>query len=79
MNDGILLGLNADGNEVWAYMISCAADWRDVPGTHAVLLTAPSNLDVVAHWDTGIQGNTLVGRYAFVYDALVEEAKGNTG
>ncbi|KAF2702526.1 hypothetical protein K504DRAFT_508948 [Pleomassaria siparia CBS 279.74] len=44
-------------------------------GTRAVLLNTPSGLDVVAKWDGGIQGKTLAERYAFAYDALLEEAK----
>ncbi|KAF2702540.1 hypothetical protein K504DRAFT_454232 [Pleomassaria siparia CBS 279.74] len=37
---------------------------------------APLGLDVVATWDAGIRGDTLAERYAFAYNALVEEAKG---
>ncbi|KAF2702498.1 hypothetical protein K504DRAFT_508961 [Pleomassaria siparia CBS 279.74] len=44
-------------------------------GTQTVRLISPPTLDLIAHWDAGIKGNTLEERYAFAYDAVVKEAK----
>ncbi|KAF2709859.1 hypothetical protein K504DRAFT_501165 [Pleomassaria siparia CBS 279.74] len=47
----------------------------DVPSFNCMALYKLSDLNYIAAWDSGIPGDTLAERYAFIYDALVEEAK----
>lgn len=53
-------------------------DRRTAPDVRAVLVTGLLSLAEVREWDSGIQGNSLADRYAFAYDVLVAEAKGDT-
>ncbi|KAF2706210.1 hypothetical protein K504DRAFT_505164 [Pleomassaria siparia CBS 279.74] len=50
-------------------------DQTDFPLLECIILYALNNLDDIAYWHTSIQGSTLAERYAFIYDALVEETK----
>ncbi|KAF2702375.1 hypothetical protein K504DRAFT_447449 [Pleomassaria siparia CBS 279.74] len=50
-------------------------DATDVPSFNCMALYKLLDLNYIAAWDGGIPGNTLAEQYAFIYDALVEEAK----
>jgi hypothetical protein len=54
-------------------------DRRAAPDVRAVLVTGLDSMAEVVAWDMGIKGNTLETRYAFVYDVLVAETKGDSG
>lgn len=95
--DGMWIGKDGAGNEVWASLVvgpslnyACDGPHRafiqfqvledksDVAGVHAIILTGLPTLDTVAEWHEGITGGNNSDRYTFIYDALVQEAKGNT-
>ncbi|KAF2702962.1 hypothetical protein K504DRAFT_451940 [Pleomassaria siparia CBS 279.74] len=65
--------LDAPGRAImW---LATVKDLRAKTGTQTVRLISPPTLNLIAHWDAGIKGNTLEERYAFAYDAVVKEAK----
>ncbi|KAF2702462.1 hypothetical protein K504DRAFT_467102 [Pleomassaria siparia CBS 279.74] len=86
--DGMLLGINTKGDDVWASLVKGSGDWYAFDACDRALIElvvvkdrrngvsvwGPSGLHVVAHWDAGIWGTTLEEQYAFVYNTLVEEA-----
>ncbi|KAF2023784.1 hypothetical protein EK21DRAFT_118441 [Setomelanomma holmii] len=99
MGEGILIGTDANGNNIQAALFNGPVDQyecdhpnrayvilattvmeghRTVPHASAVVLTPLKSIDEVVQWHSGIQGDNVAERYAFVYDVLVAEAKSHT-
>jgi hypothetical protein len=76
---GLLLSAAVQTGMRASLQLQVVQDKRGAPEVRAVLVTGLASLDMVAHWHQGIQGDGIVARYRFAYDALVEEAKGMSG
>ncbi|KAF2702482.1 hypothetical protein K504DRAFT_496190 [Pleomassaria siparia CBS 279.74] len=74
-------------NNLYACDLPCRAlvkfvvvkDMSYVADTCAVLVTSLTSLNNIAHWEDSIWGDNFAKQFAFIYDALVAEAKGSTG
>lgn len=56
-------------------MVHSVEDKRADADVQAVLVSSLSGLQEVSEWDGGIQGDGLVARFSFLYDALVSKAQ----
>jgi hypothetical protein len=87
--DGFFVGNDASGNEIWAHIVGGWGNmyYCDFPHRAVVLFVCVdmerelvlglNTLAEVAQWNDGVKGDSLVERFRFIYDALVEEARWN--
>lgn len=58
-------------------LLELVIDSRSDEDVGVVIVCGVESLGEVVQWDEGVQGNSLVSRYCFVYDALLDEEYGD--